>query len=127
MHPEGSTNVESSQWHAEFARLLALNTERLKTVVDTTHEIKEQLVIMNGRVRKAETNIAVIEANPSSVTRDRCDEKRGELDGKRSKLEERVERLERKVPAIVQNLTMCLLTGGVMALVGYFLSRLPGP
>jgi len=94
-----------------------INAERLETVVNTTHEIKEQLVLMNGRVREAEVNIASVKANPS-LTRANCDELRSGLDG-------RVRKLESRIPATIQLIAMGFITGGGMAVVGYLLDRLP--
>ena len=96
---------------------VALNAERLKTVVDTTQEIKEQLTLMNGRVRENEKDLVAIKANPP-LTRDYCDQQRVVSDG-------RIRTLEQRTPAIIQTVAVALTTGGVMAAVGYLLSKLP--
>ena len=96
---------------------VSLNAERLKVVVDTTREIKEQLVKMNGRVRENEKSLVAIEASPP-LTREHCDTQREDL-------AKRLRVLEGRVPSIVQNLTIAFITGGVFAVGGYLLGRLP--
>ncbi len=56
---------------------VVLNAERLKTVVRTTTEIKEQLVIMNGRVRENREDVIAIKATPS-LTREYYDTQRAD-------------------------------------------------
>ena len=102
--------LESSQARDEIT---AVSAERLQTVVDTTREIKEQLLLMNGRVRQNEKDIVAVKANPP-LTRERCDTQRGKLD-------RRIRELEGKVPALVQY----LIVGGAMAVVSYLFSQLP--
>ncbi len=96
---------------------VALNAERLKTVVDTTREIKEQLTRMNGRVRQNEKDLVAINANPP-LTREHCDEQR-------EGLEERMRTLEGKTPAVVQSIAISFTTGGALAVFYYLLSQLP--
>lgn len=120
-------NPVEQQWLAEFREFKAFiitNTERLKVVVDTTHEIKEQLLVMNGRVRQNREDIVAIKVKPS-ITREHCDRQRSGLDEKRDVLERRIGELEKRLPSIIQNIVMALLTGGAMALVYYFLSKVP--
>lgn len=131
MQQESASDVERRQEYAELISLVtrtfeslqakdeitAINAERLKTVVDVTREIKEQLILMNGRVRQNEKDLAVAKANPS-LTREHCDIQRGKLD-------ERLRAIEEKTPAIIQNLAVAITTGGVMTIGGYLLSKLP--
>ena len=96
---------------------VVLNAERLKTVVDTTREIKEQLILMNGRVRENKEDIIAIKAAPSLT--------RGYYDTQREAVINRIRVLEGRAPAIVQSLVIGLTMGGVMAMANYLLSRSP--
>ena len=96
---------------------VVLNAERLKTVVRTTTEIKEQLVIMNGRVRENREDVIAIKATPS-LTREYYDTQREKVIG-------RIRVLEGKAPAFIQSAIIGLSMGGVLAGLNYLLSRSP--
>lgn len=111
------TTTPALQELAELKSLIVTNTVQMKVVVDTTHEIREQLQLMNGRVRQNREDVITLKANPS-LTREYCDGKRGEI-------EKRIRALEGKLPSIIQNVVIALLTGGAMALMYFFLSKVP--
>ena len=129
--PDGTSVIERRQDYAEFTSAVtkvleilqaqgsaaATNVAQLKVVLDTTSEIKEQLTIMNGRVRQNTIEIVAIKSNPP-LTRNHCDAQRGAL-------EKRIREIEGRVPAIVQYLVIAFVTGGVMSVASYLLSRLP--
>jgi len=93
-----------------------LNAQLLQAVVDTTSEIKEQLMKVNGRVRENEKSISAIEATPP-LTREYCEAHRGVID-------KAVRELQQKTPAIIQLFAVSVATGSTIAVLGYLLSRL---
>jgi len=108
----------------EMMKLMVADSSKLEMLVETTHEIKNQLVLLNGRVRQNQVDVAAIKANVP-LTRDYCDEQRADIEARRVKLDERVRKLEGRLPSFIQTIVVALFTGGILGLVSYFLSRVP--
>ena len=136
--PGSASVTERRQDYAEFTsavtRVLEIlqaqgstattNAAQLRVVLDTTSEIKEQLTIMNGRVRQNSMDIVAIKSNPP-LTRNHCDKQHTKLEEEWDKLSERIRELEGKVPSIIQNIVVAVTTGGTIAIASHFLSRVP--
>ena len=136
--PGSASVTERRQDYAEFTsavtRVLEIlqaqgstattNAAQLRVVLDTTSEIKEQLTIMNGRVRQNTIDIVAIKSNPP-LTRNHCDKQHTKLEEEWDKLSERIRELEGKVPSIIQNIVVAVLTGGTIVILSHFISRVP--
>jgi len=136
--PDGTDVIEQRHSYAELISVVTqalealrvrddaavVNVERIKTVMDTTSEIKNQLIIMNGRVRQNTIDIVAIKANPP-LTRNHCDKQHTKLEEEWDKLSERIRELEGKVPSIIQNIVVAVLTGGTIVILSHFISRVP--
>ena len=94
-----------------------VSVERMKIVLETSKEIKDQLIILNGRVRQNSTDITVIKSSPS-LSREYCDDKHNTL-------ETRIREIEGRVPALVQYVVVAFFTGSVMAVASHFISSAP--
>ena len=90
--------------------------------------IVERIVALETRMEGLQMQFSQFQTQMAAnqgVLMTRLDKIDGGLSKRRDQVDNRLAELEQKTPAIIQTIVLALLTGGMMALVYYFLAQIP--
>ena len=91
-------------------------------------KIAERIVALETRMEGLQVQFAHFQtqmASNQSAILTRLDKIDGALDKRREKVDAKIAELNQRTPAILQTIVQGLVMGGAMALVYYFLGRIP--